>query len=68
MKTDRGRVITEARHAEQNWRRGGDMIALARELLWNRIGRCTRHASGVPNYLDLLPLGTMVAARREENP
>ena len=50
-------LITEARHAEQILREGqADMIALARELLWNP--NWPVHAArelGVPDYLELLP-------------
>jgi 2,4-dienoyl-CoA reductase-like NADH-dependent reductase (Old Yellow Enzyme family) len=50
-------LITEARHAEAILRNGeADMIALARELLWNP--HWPAHAAralGVPDYLDLLP-------------
>jgi hypothetical protein len=52
-------LISEAQHAEEILRNGqADMIALARELLWNP--NWPAHAArelGVSNYLDLLPLG-----------
>jgi 2,4-dienoyl-CoA reductase-like NADH-dependent reductase (Old Yellow Enzyme family) len=61
-------LITEARHAEQILEDGqADMIALARELLWNP--NWPVHAArelGVPNYLDLLPLGYAWWLRRRE--
>jgi 2,4-dienoyl-CoA reductase-like NADH-dependent reductase (Old Yellow Enzyme family) len=61
-------LITEARHAEQILEHGqADMIALARELLWNP--NWPVHAArelGVPNYLDLLPLGYAWWLRRRE--
>jgi len=61
-------LITEARHAEQILKDGqADMIALARELLWNP--NWPVHAArelGVPNYLDLLPLGYAWWLRRRE--
>ena len=51
-------LITEARHAEGILQAGqADMIALARELLWNP--NWAVHAArelGVPDYLDMLPL------------
>jgi 2,4-dienoyl-CoA reductase-like NADH-dependent reductase (Old Yellow Enzyme family) len=50
-------LITEAHHAEDILQRGqADLIALARELLWNP--NWTVHAArklGVPDYLDMLP-------------
>jgi 2,4-dienoyl-CoA reductase-like NADH-dependent reductase (Old Yellow Enzyme family) len=50
-------LITEARHAEEILQQGqADLIALARELLWNP--NWPAHAAcelGVPDYLDLLP-------------
>jgi 2,4-dienoyl-CoA reductase-like NADH-dependent reductase (Old Yellow Enzyme family) len=50
-------LITEARHAEEILQNGqADLIALARELLWNP--NWPAHAArelGVPDYLDLLP-------------
>jgi 2,4-dienoyl-CoA reductase-like NADH-dependent reductase (Old Yellow Enzyme family) len=50
-------LITEARHAEEILQRGqADLIALARELLWNP--HWPVHAArelNVPGYLDLLP-------------
>jgi 2,4-dienoyl-CoA reductase-like NADH-dependent reductase (Old Yellow Enzyme family) len=51
-------LITEARHAEEILQNGqADLIALARELLWNP--NWPAHAAkelGVADYLDLLPL------------
>jgi len=50
-------LITEARHAENILQQGqADLIALAREMLWNP--NWTVHAArelGVPEHLDLLP-------------
>jgi 2,4-dienoyl-CoA reductase-like NADH-dependent reductase (Old Yellow Enzyme family) len=50
-------LITEARHAEQILQNGeADLIALAREFLWNPYW--TVHAArelGVADYHDLLP-------------
>ncbi|HYC44000.1 MAG TPA: NADH:flavin oxidoreductase/NADH oxidase [Burkholderiales bacterium] len=61
-------LITEARQAEDILQRGqADMIALARELLWNP--HWPVHAArelGVPNYLDLLPLCYSWWLRRRE--
>jgi 2,4-dienoyl-CoA reductase-like NADH-dependent reductase (Old Yellow Enzyme family) len=61
-------LITEARHAEQILAQGqADMIALARELLWNP--NWPVHAArelGVPNYLDLLPIGYAWWLKRRE--
>lgn len=61
-------LITEAQHAEQILREGqADMIALARELLWNP--NWPVHAArelGVPDYLDLLPLGYAWWLKRRE--
>jgi 2,4-dienoyl-CoA reductase-like NADH-dependent reductase (Old Yellow Enzyme family) len=61
-------LITEAQHAEQILRNGqADMIALARELLWNP--NWSAHAArelGLPNYLDLLPLGYAWWLKRRE--
>jgi 2,4-dienoyl-CoA reductase-like NADH-dependent reductase (Old Yellow Enzyme family) len=52
-------LITEPRHAESILRRGeADLIALARELLWNP--NWPVHAArelGMPDYLSLLPSG-----------
>lgn len=52
-------LITEPRHAESILQRGeADLIALARELLWNP--NWPAHAArelGVPSCLDLLPSG-----------
>jgi 2,4-dienoyl-CoA reductase-like NADH-dependent reductase (Old Yellow Enzyme family) len=62
-------LITEARHAEEILQKGqADMIALARELLWNP--HWPVHAArelGVPNYLDLLPLGYAWWLKRRED-
>ena len=62
-------LITEARHAEAILQQGqADLIALARELLWNP--NWPVHAArelGVPDYLDLLPRGySWWLKRREE--
>jgi len=61
-------LITEARHAEEILQQGkADLIALARELLWNP--NWPAHAArelGVPNYLDLLPLGYAWWLKRRE--
>jgi 2,4-dienoyl-CoA reductase-like NADH-dependent reductase (Old Yellow Enzyme family) len=62
-------LITEARHAEAILQQGqADLIALARELLWNP--NWPVHAArelGVPGYLDLLPRGySWWLKRREE--
>jgi 2,4-dienoyl-CoA reductase-like NADH-dependent reductase (Old Yellow Enzyme family) len=61
-------LITEARHAEEILQRGqADLIALARELLWNP--NWTVHAArelGVPDYLDLLPRGYAWWLKRRE--
>jgi 2,4-dienoyl-CoA reductase-like NADH-dependent reductase (Old Yellow Enzyme family) len=62
-------LITEAHHAEDILQRGqADMIALARELLWNP--NWPVHAArelGVEDYLDLLPRGySWWLKRREE--
>ncbi len=62
-------LITEARHAEDILQQGqADLIALARELLWNP--NWSVHAArelGVDNYLDLLPRGySWWLKRREE--
>jgi 2,4-dienoyl-CoA reductase-like NADH-dependent reductase (Old Yellow Enzyme family) len=50
-------LITEAQHAEDILQKGqADLIAIARELLWNP--HWPAHAArelGMPNYLDLLP-------------
>jgi 2,4-dienoyl-CoA reductase-like NADH-dependent reductase (Old Yellow Enzyme family) len=62
-------LITEARHAEDILQQGqADMIALARELLWNP--HWPAHAArelGVPDYLDLLPRGYAWWLRRRED-
>ena len=62
-------LITEARHAEEILQQGqADMIALARELLWNP--HWPAHAArelGVPNYLDLLPRGYAWWLKRRED-
>jgi 2,4-dienoyl-CoA reductase-like NADH-dependent reductase (Old Yellow Enzyme family) len=61
-------LITEARHAEEILQRGqADLIALARELLWNP--NWTVHAArelGVPDYLELLPRGYAWWLKRRE--
>jgi len=62
-------LITEARHAEAILQQGqADLIALARELLWNP--NWPVHAArelGVPDYLELLPRGySWWLKRREE--
>jgi 2,4-dienoyl-CoA reductase-like NADH-dependent reductase (Old Yellow Enzyme family) len=62
-------LITEPRHAEEILQKGqADLIALARELLWNP--HWPVHAArelGMPNYLDLLPRGySWWLKRREE--
>ena len=62
-------LITEARHAEDILQRGqADLIALARELLWNP--NWPVHAARelrVENYLELLPRGySWWLKRREE--
>jgi 2,4-dienoyl-CoA reductase-like NADH-dependent reductase (Old Yellow Enzyme family) len=50
-------LITEAQHAEGILQKGqADLIAIARELLWNP--HWPAHAArelGMPNYLELLP-------------
>lgn len=62
-------LITEPRHAQEILERGqADMIALARELLWNP--HWPVHAArelGVSNYLDLLPLGYAWWLKRRED-
>jgi 2,4-dienoyl-CoA reductase-like NADH-dependent reductase (Old Yellow Enzyme family) len=62
-------LITEARHAEEILRNGeADLIALARELLWNP--NWPAHAArelGVPAYLDLLPRGYAWWLKRRED-
>lgn len=62
-------LITEARHAEEIIQAGqADMIALARELLWNP--HWPVHAArelGVTNYLDLLPRGYAWWLKRRED-
>jgi 2,4-dienoyl-CoA reductase-like NADH-dependent reductase (Old Yellow Enzyme family) len=61
-------LITEARHAEGILQEGqADMIALARELLWNP--NWPAHAArelGVADYLDLLPRGYAWWLKRRE--
>ncbi len=62
-------LITEAQHAETILQQGqADLIALARELLWNP--NWPVHAArelGMPDYLDLLPRGySWWLKRREE--
>lgn len=68
LKTIAVGLITEARHAEEILQKGqADLIALARELLWNP--NWPAHAArelGVPSYLDLLPLGYAWWLRRRE--
>ena len=62
-------LITEARHAEEILQRGqADLVALARELLWNP--HWPAHAArelGVANYLDLLPRGYAWWLKRRED-
>jgi 2,4-dienoyl-CoA reductase-like NADH-dependent reductase (Old Yellow Enzyme family) len=62
-------LITEPRHAEEILRKGeADLIALARELLWNP--NWPAHAArelGVPAYLDLLPRGYAWWLKRRED-
>lgn len=62
-------LITEPRHAEEILEQGqADLIALARELLWNP--HWPVHAArelGVENYLDLLPLGYAWWLQRRED-
>lgn len=62
-------LITAASHAEQILENGqADMIALARELLWNP--NWPVHAArelGVHDYLDLLPLGYAWWLKRRED-
>lgn len=62
-------LITEARHAEDIIRNGqADMVALARELLWNP--HWPVHAArelGVPGYLDLLPQSYAWWLKRRED-
>jgi 2,4-dienoyl-CoA reductase-like NADH-dependent reductase (Old Yellow Enzyme family) len=62
-------LITEPRHAEEILREGhADLIALARELLWNP--NWPAHAArelGVPGYLDLLPRGYAWWLKRRED-
>jgi 2,4-dienoyl-CoA reductase-like NADH-dependent reductase (Old Yellow Enzyme family) len=61
-------LITQASHAEQILQQGqADFIALARELLWNP--NWPVHAArelGIPDYLELLPLGYAWWLRRRE--
>ena len=61
-------LITEARQAEAILQQGqADLIALARELLWNP--HWPAHAArelGMANYLDLLPRGYAWWLRRRE--
>ena len=68
MKTIAVGLITEPNHAEQILREGqADMIALARELLWNPNWPVhAARALGLPNYLDLLPLGYAWWLKRRE--
>ena len=62
-------LITQARHAEDILQKGeADLIALARELLWNP--NWPAHAAcelGHPGYLDLLPLGYAWWLKRRED-
>lgn len=62
-------LIPEPRHAEEILRQGqADMIALAREMLWNP--HWPAHAArelGVPDYLDLLPLSYSWWLKRRED-
>jgi tRNA-dihydrouridine synthase len=62
-------LITEARHAEEILQRGeADLVALARELLWNP--HWPVHAArelDVPGYLDLLPRGYAWWLKRRED-
>lgn len=62
-------LITEAHHAEEILRHGrADLIALARELLWNP--NWPAHAArelGMQNYLDLLPRGYAWWLKRRED-
>ena len=62
-------LITQARHAEDILRKGeADMIALARELLWNPNWPAhAAHELGHPDYLDLLPLGYAWWLKRRED-
>ena len=68
MKTIAVGLITEPGHAEEILQQGqADLIALARELLWNP--NWPAHAArelGVADYLDLLPLGYAWWLRRRE--
>jgi 2,4-dienoyl-CoA reductase-like NADH-dependent reductase (Old Yellow Enzyme family) len=68
LKTIAVGLITEAHQAEEILRAGqADLIALARELLWNP--HWPAHAArelGMPNYLDLLPLGYAWWLQRRE--
>jgi 2,4-dienoyl-CoA reductase-like NADH-dependent reductase (Old Yellow Enzyme family) len=61
-------LITQAHHAEEILQEGqADLIALARELLWNP--HWPAHAArelGMPDYLDLLPRGYAWWLRRRE--
>jgi len=61
-------LITEARQAEEILRNGqADLVALARELLWNPHWPVhAAHELGMPNYLDLLPRGYAWWLRRRE--
>lgn len=62
-------LITEPRHAEEILQNGqADMIALAREMLWNP--HWPAHAARelqVPDYLDLLPLSYAWWLKRRED-
>lgn len=62
-------LITEPRHAEEILQHGqADMIALAREMLWNP--HWPVHAArelGVPDYLDMLPQSYSWWLKRRED-
>ena len=62
-------LITQAHHAEDILRKGqADLVALARELLWNP--NWPVHAArelGVRNYLDLMPRGYAWWLKRRED-
>jgi 2,4-dienoyl-CoA reductase-like NADH-dependent reductase (Old Yellow Enzyme family) len=62
-------LITDPHQAEEILREGkADMVALAREMLWNpRWAVNAAKALGVPDYLDMLPpLYAWWLKRREE--
>lgn len=69
LKTIAVGLITEAQQAEEILQKGqADLIALARELLWNP--HWPAHAArelGMPNYLDLLPRGYAWWLQRRED-